>query len=88
MFHGIRHINFFAIDAGSIERFIENSSGGPDEWASLYVFLIPRLFTDEHHSWIRTTFTENGLRSQFPEVTCLAVGSGCTQLRNRWLCRN
>ena len=74
MFHGIRDIDLLAIDAGSLERLIENFSSGPDEWTPLYVFLIPRLFSDEHHSRLRSTLAENRLRSQLPEITRLTAG--------------
>jgi len=38
--------------------------------------------------WVRATFAENGLRSQLPEITCLAVGCCSTELWNCGLWRN
>ena len=46
MFHRVRDVNFFAVDARIFKRCIQQSPGWPDEWPALSVFLIARLFAD------------------------------------------
>jgi hypothetical protein len=53
MLDGIGDVEMLAVDAGSLERLIEQPSGGTDERQSLLVFLVAGLLADEHHARVR-----------------------------------
>ena len=62
MLHDVGHIDLIARDTGCLERLVEHASRGPDERLSRQIFCIARLFADEHHSGISSTFTKDRLR--------------------------
>ncbi len=64
-----------ALDAGSLERPVQESSGGPDERQALLVLLVARLLADQHHARMRVARAEHGLRGIGPQRAVLALAS-------------
>ena len=81
MFYGVGDVDFLAVDAGFDEGGVEELSRGSDEGTALEVFLISRLFADEHDFRVVLAFAEDGLRAALPEVAILAMFGGFGQLR-------
>ena len=51
------------VDAGVLERLVEELPGGPDERLTGLVLLVAGLLPDEHGLCVLTSLAENGLRS-------------------------
>src|SRR5579863_2102256 len=51
-------IDLVARDSGSEQGLVEQLSGGPDERMTGHVFLVTRLFADEHHLGMRSPFAK------------------------------
>src|SRR5437764_13134418 len=45
----VRYVGARPVDAGLLERLVEQAPGRPDEWASLEILPVAGLFADEHH---------------------------------------
>jgi hypothetical protein len=69
----IGDINIAAIDPGSFKGFVENLSGGSNEWLALQVFLIAWLLSDKHYLGARLSLAEDRLSGTLPEITTFAV---------------
>ena len=69
-------MHLIAHDANRLERLVEHSASWPDKRLARQVFCIARLFADEQHGSVGSTFTEDRLRSTAIEIAALAV-SGC-----------
>ena len=76
MFHGVGDVDFAARDAGGVERFIEQATGGADEGVALPIFRVAGHFADEHQTGAPRAFAEDGLRGVFVELAPLAMGGG------------
>jgi hypothetical protein len=48
MLDGVRHVDSAAVDAGLLQRSIEQLAGGADKWVTKPVFLISGLLTQKH----------------------------------------
>src|SRR5579862_2206114 len=70
---GVGDVHLAAIDAGLIERTIEELAGRADEGSALVVLLKSRLLANQHDAGVGRTFTEYGLRGVLPEITSAAV---------------
>ncbi len=70
MLHHVGHIGLVPVDAGLQQATVEQTASRTDEGLSAEVFLVARLFTDEHHSRCAATGTEHGSGCPFPQVTC------------------
>src|SRR6185369_2741457 len=68
MFDNIGDVSLRAIDSSFYEGFIEEPTGGADERFSSEILFIARLLSDKQHRRAAATFTEDGLRSELPEV--------------------
>ena len=68
MLDGIGDVRDFPVDAGFLERLVEELSGGSDERASLQIFAVAGLLADEHEPRRAPTFAEDGLRAAPPQV--------------------
>jgi hypothetical protein len=55
-------------------------SGRADEGPSRAVFLVARLFADQHDLGSRLSFAEDGLRGGFPQRACLAFGGVASRI--------
>ena len=73
MFDGVGDIGFVAIDAGLLERGVEEFSGGADEWLALAIFLVAWLLADENDARFAGAIAEDGLRGVFVEVAGFAM---------------
>src|SRR5438093_2038706 len=62
-----------AIDAGVLERAIEQLAGRSDERMSREVFGIARLLADEHELSFAPAFAEDGLRASLVQIASLTV---------------
>ena len=60
MFDGIRQIRFFAAYSGSGECAVQYLTCRTYEWATLDIFLIARLLSNESHRGVHRAFAENG----------------------------
>jgi hypothetical protein len=68
MFDEVGDIYLVARDSSGEQGLVEQFSSWADEWMTGQVFLITRLFADEHHLGTRVSFAEHGLRSATPNV--------------------
>jgi len=78
MFHYIRHVDFFTVDAGFGKRSVEQSSSWPHKRLTAQIFIVPRLFSNEHDLRTRAALSENGLSGIFPKraiATALRLAS-------------
>ena len=62
---GVRDVNVVALDPRLLECAIEKFAGRPDKWFSGQVFLISRLFAQEHKPHVFRSFAEDGLGRAF-----------------------
>jgi hypothetical protein len=85
---GVRHVRARTIEAGVLERAVEELPGGPHERMSLDVLAVTRLLADEHQLGVLGPFAEDRLRAGLPEWAGLAAGSRFAQLPGRWVRRN
>jgi hypothetical protein len=83
MLHGIRHVDFGAVDPSFGERGVQQFSGRADKRFALDVFLIPRYLTDEHDLGGGLPFSEYRLRGIFPQIAGPAISSRCLQTFER-----
>ena len=81
MFHDVRHVHHRAIDAGVLERLVEQLSGRPDERLALQVLLVAGLLADEDDVRLRGALAEDGLRPGLVERAGGAARRGFAELR-------
>jgi hypothetical protein len=62
---------------------VEQVAGRADEGPALQVFLVARLFADQHQQRGRRTFAPHRLRGMKTERTFAAAGGGFTQRGER-----
>ena len=65
-----------AVDTGFGQRFVEETSRGPDERAAFEILLVPGLFSHKHHTRGPRALAEDRLRGVLPEVAGAAPGRG------------
>ena len=63
-----------AIDSRFFERVVQQPPGRADERMARQVFLVARLFADEHDARADRAFAENRLRPALPKVAGAASG--------------
>ena len=68
------------VDAGILERLVEELPGGPDERLPGLVLLVAGLLPDEHGLCTLASLAENGLRSALVEVARGAGGGRLAEL--------
>jgi len=73
MFHRVRDINLRSIDSSFFERLVHDFPGWPDERFTGDIFIITRLFADEHHRGTFRTFTKNRLRRPLVKMTSVTI---------------
>lgn len=81
VFDRVRDVDFIAIDAGGLERAIEQSARRTNEGMPGAVLGVAGLFADHEQNGVFRTFTEYGLRAELEEVASATVTRGSTQLR-------
>ena len=77
--HGVRDVRRRPVDAGRLERLVEEPARGPDERPAGLVLLIARLLANEHCRGLAGALTEDRLRPDLPEVATLAAGGRLPQ---------
>ena len=80
MLDGIGDVEMLAVDAGGLERLIEQPPRRTHERQSLLIFLVARLLADEHHARVRVAGAEYRLRGVRPERAILAAPRGLPKL--------
>src|SRR5262245_47906204 len=73
VFHDVGDVDLLTIQACRFERAIEQLTGGADERTARSIFLIPRLFADEHHPRPPGAFSEDRLRGPLPQLAGMTV---------------
>ena len=84
MLDRIGDVAIAAIHAGGFERLVEQGAGGADEGKAGEVFLVARLFADEHQPRGLRAPPEHGLRRVFVEVAARAGFRLARQFRQRF----
>jgi hypothetical protein len=69
MLHRISNVNLTAIDARFFERTIHDFSRWSDKWFAGDIFVVSRLFAQQHDWRARGSFPKNGLRGAFVKRT-------------------
>src|SRR6516164_9925208 len=73
MFHCVRDVTLGSINSSFFERLIHDFSSGSNERFASHVFVISRLFADQHHHCTLRTFAKDRLRRALVEVACLTI---------------
>src|SRR5688572_3217463 len=66
MFNGVRNVGARTVDAGLLERIVQDAPCRPNERVSGEVFIVAGLLADKHHLGHRGAFAENRLRRVSP----------------------
>lgn len=85
MFHRIRDVYLGSINSSFFQRAIHDFAGRPDERFTGDVFVISRLFANEHQSRGLGALPKNGLRCSLVKMTRLAML--CCLAHGRPTCR-
>ena len=81
--HGVRDVHVVAVDPSGIKCTVEQLARWSDEGPPRLVFLIPGLFTDDHHVRGSRPFAEHRLRAELEKVATPAPLRRCPKLRKR-----
>ena len=73
VFHHVRDINLRPIDSGVLERAIHNLPSRTYEWFARDIFVIARLFANQHHRCALRTFAKDSLGRSFVQMTSSAM---------------
>ena len=73
MLYRVGDVNFIAIDSRFFQRLIHDFSSRPDKRFTLLIFVIARLFANQHHRCALRPFAKNSLSRSFVQMTCSAV---------------
>src|SRR5262249_46382450 len=75
VFDGVRDVNIVARNACLIQRVVEKSPGGANEWVALLVLFITRYFAQQNHVSSAGSLAENGLCGVPVQIATLAACS-------------
>ena len=81
MLHRISDIDGLSVDPDFFQRSIQDLPRWPDKRFAAQIFLIARLFPEEHQSWSRPSFAEDSLGCLLVQRTGHALGGGLAKLR-------
>jgi len=73
MLHGVCHVNMAAIDSRFLQSAVHNFRRWSDKRPAGDVFIIPRLFPNQHNWRILGSLAKDSLRRVLVKVTCLAM---------------
>ena len=73
MFHRVRDINLRSIDSSFLERAIHDFPSRTNEWFARDIFVIARLFANQHHRCALRPFAKDSLGRSFVQMTCSAM---------------
>ena len=69
MFHRVRDVNFLAINSRFFQRLVHDFASWSNKRFTLLIFVVARLFADQHDRRVFRAFTKHGLGSPLVEVT-------------------
>jgi hypothetical protein len=72
VFHSVCEVRLFARNTGRMQALIEELTRWADEWLSLQIFLVSRLFADEHNGRVRRSVSTDPLRGVQVKITAAA----------------
>jgi hypothetical protein len=84
MFHRVGHENKLALDSSILEGFREYTTRRTNKRLPLFVFLVARLFADQHNAGSRRTLAGHNLCRMLVERTPFAFLLGATQCDQRF----
>src|SRR5580765_443091 len=73
VFHSVRDVNLRPIDSSVLERAIHNFPSRTNEWFARDIFVIARLFANQHHRCALRTFAKDSLGRSFVQMTRSAM---------------
>src|SRR5262249_45994271 len=73
MFYRVRDVNLGPINSSFFERLVHDFPSWPDERFTGDIFIVARLFADEHHRCTLRTFAKNRLRRPLVKMTRLTI---------------
>ena len=73
MFHRVRHINLGSINSSFLKRLVHDFPGGSNERSPGDVFIISRLFANQHDRGVLWAFAKHSLRCTLVKMTRRAV---------------
>jgi hypothetical protein len=73
VFHSVRDVNLRPIDSSVRERAIHNFPSRTYEWFARDIFVIARLFANQHDRCALRTFAKDSLGRSFVQMTCSAM---------------
>src|ERR1700751_3125945 len=76
----VGHVHVVAVDAGLVQRPVQDPARGPDERMAPLVFLVTRLLADQRHGRTRPAFAEHRLRRALVQVA--SVHEAASSLRS------
>lgn len=79
MLYSVGHINCASVNAGGVERLVEQPASGADEGAPLQVFLVSWRLANQNHLTRPTPFAEDSLRGLSVEIATSAAIGGASQ---------
>ena len=76
MFHRVRDVNLRSIDSSFFKRLIHDFPSRTNKWFARHIFVIARLFANQHHRCVLRSFAKNSLSRSFVQMTGSAVSCG------------
>src|ERR1051325_7358886 len=73
MFYGVGDINLRPIDSSFLERTVHDFASRTNKRLARDIFVVARLFADQHHRRTFGTVTEYGLGRSLVQMTCGAM---------------
>jgi len=73
VFHRVRDVNLRPINSSFLERAIHNFPSRTNERFARDIFVIARLFANQHHRCVLRPFAKNSLGRSLVQMTCSAV---------------
>ena len=74
MFHRVGDVNLRAIDSSFLERAIHDFPSRTNEWFARHIFVIARLFANQHHRCALRPFAKDSLGRSLVQMTRSAIG--------------
>jgi hypothetical protein len=76
VFHRVGDVNLGTINASFLERTVHDFPSRTNEWFAGHIFVIARLFANQHHHCALRPFSKHSLGRSFVQMTRSAIGRG------------